>query len=220
VTKEDFDFALKSAQEALRAKTASSQMMLQQASSAMRNAVTALSLSEQEVANLRDVVKELKENQANGVGGEAGDRELQRERAQLRAAQARVAELSQNFRNLQSEVARMQYEQTGVDMPVATKFPVRIDPMLSSKVVCIAQIVMLGYAYADAEDAIDAVRVNDAQLAVEWLEARNVVKIDMLADVWSAAGERRSTRRLQETQTSARASPRSRPTSPCTSPCP
>jgi hypothetical protein len=214
VTKEDFDFALKSAQEALRAKTASSQMMLQQASSAMRNAVTALSLSEQEVANLRDVVKELKENQANGVGGEAGDRELQRERAQLRAAQARVAELSQNFRNLQSEVARMQYEQTGVDMPVATKFPVRIDPMLSSKVVCIAQIVMLGYAYADAEDAIDAVRVNDAQLAVEWLEARNVVKIDMLADVWSAAGERRSTRRLQETQTSARASPQEQTNKP------
>ena len=61
VRKEDFDNAIKSAQEALRAKTSSSQMMLEQASSAMRNAVSALSLSEQEVANLRAVVKELKE---------------------------------------------------------------------------------------------------------------------------------------------------------------
>ena len=40
---------------------------------------------------------------------------------------------------------------------------------------------MLGYAYGDAENAIDAVRVNDAALAVEWLEARNVAKIQMLA---------------------------------------
>ena len=176
VSKEDFDQAVKSAQEALRAKTSSSQMMLQQASSAMRNAVTALSLSEQEVANLRAVVKELQERPGEG-GGDLGDRE----RAQLRAAQARVAELSTNFRNLQSEVARMQYERDGTDMPVATRFPVRIDPALSSKVVCIAQVVMLGYAYGDAENAIDAVRVNDAALAVEWLEARNVAKIQMLA---------------------------------------
>ena len=176
VSKEDFDQAVRGAQEALRAKTTSSQMMLQQASSAMRNAVTALSLSEQEVANLRAVVKELQERPGEG-GGDFGDRE----RAQLRAAQARVAELSANFRNLQSEVARMEYERDGTDMPVATRFPIRIDPALSSKVVCIAQVVMLGYAYGDAENAIDAVRVNDAALAVEWLEARNVAKIQMLA---------------------------------------
>ena len=176
VSKEDFDQAVRGAQEALRAKTTSSQMMLQQASSAMRNAVTALSLSEQEVANLRAVVKELQERPGEG-GGDFGDRE----RAQLRAAQARVAELSANFRNLQSEVARMEYERDGADMPVATRFPIRIDPALSSKVVCIAQVVMLGYAYGDAENAIDAVRVNDAALAVEWLEARNVAKIQMLA---------------------------------------
>ena len=181
VSKEDFDQAVRARREALRAKTTSSQMMLQQASSAMRNAVTALSLSEQEVANLRAVVKELQERPGEG-GGDFGDRE----RAQLRAAQARVAELSANFRNLQSEVARMEYERDGADMPVATRFPIRIDPALSSKVVCIAQVVMLGYAYGDAENAIDAVRVNDAALAVEWLEARNVAKIQMLARLSSA----------------------------------
>ena len=63
VSKHDFDMAVKNAQEALRAKTSSSQAMLQQASSAMRNAVTALSLSEQEVANLRQSVEELKQQQ-------------------------------------------------------------------------------------------------------------------------------------------------------------
>ena len=172
VRKEDFDNAIKSAQEALRAKTSSSQMMLEQASSAMRNAVSALSLSEQEVANLRAVVKELKEGQDGASGNEA----VNRERAQLRAAQQRVQELSQNFRALQNEVARMRYEQEGVDMPVAAKFPVRIDPMLSSKVVVIAQLVMLGYSYADSEDAVDAVRVHDTELALEWLEGRNVRK--------------------------------------------
>ena len=61
MSKRDFDTAVKNAQEALRAKTSSSQAMLQQASSAMRNAVTALSLSEQEVANLRQSVHELKQ---------------------------------------------------------------------------------------------------------------------------------------------------------------
>ena len=61
-------------------------MMLEQASSAMRNAVSALSLSEQEVANLRAVVKELKEGQDGASGNEA----INRERAQLRAAQQRV----------------------------------------------------------------------------------------------------------------------------------
>ena len=177
VSKHDFDMAVKNAQEALRAKTSSSQAMLQQASSAMRNAVTALSLSEQEVANLRQSVQELKQQRdAAGVSGEAGPA-TDRERAQLRAAQARLAELSQNFRALQSEVARHRYEQDGTAMPVASSFPLRIDPMLSSKVVCIAQLVMLGYSYGDAENAIDAVRVNDAALAVEWLEARNVAKI-------------------------------------------
>ena len=135
----------------------------------MRNAVSALSLSEQEVANLRAVVKELKEGQDGASGNEA----INRERAQLRAAQQRVQELSQNFRALQNEVARMRYEQEGVDMPVAAKFPVRIDPMLSSKVVVIAQLVMLGYSYADAEDSVDSVRVHDTELALEWLESRN-----------------------------------------------
>jgi hypothetical protein len=71
VSKEDFENAIRSAQEALRAKTSSSQVMLQQASSAMRNAVTALSLSEQEVANLRVVVKELKERPSES-GNEVG----------------------------------------------------------------------------------------------------------------------------------------------------
>ena len=61
MSKHDFDMAVTNAQEALRAKTSSSQAMLQQASSAMRNAVTALSLSEQEVANLRQSVNELKQ---------------------------------------------------------------------------------------------------------------------------------------------------------------
>ena len=140
-------------------------MMLEQASSAMRNAVSALSLSEQEVANLRAVVKALKEGQDGASGNEA----INRERAQLRAAQQRVQELSQNFRALQNEVARMRYEQEGVDMPVAAKFPVRIDPMLSSKVVVIAQLVMLGYSYADAEDSVDSVRVHDTELALEWI---------------------------------------------------
>ena len=51
-------------------------------------------------------------------------------RAQLRAAQARLTELSQNFRALQSEVARHRYEQDGTAMPVASAFPLRIDPML------------------------------------------------------------------------------------------
>ena len=159
--------AVKNAQEALRAKTSSSQAMLQQASSAMRNAVTALSLSEQEVANLRQSVQELKQQRDQaGVSGEAGPA-TDRERAQLRAAQARLAELSQNFRALQSEVARHRYEQDGTAMPVASSFPLRIDPMLSSKVVCIAQLVMLGYSYGDAENALDAVRVNDTIVALE-----------------------------------------------------
>ena len=173
----------------MRAKTSSSQMMLEQASSAMRNAVSALSLSEQEVANLRAVVKELKEGQDGASGNEA----VNRERAQLRAAQQRVQELSQNFRALQNEVARMRYEQEGVDMPVAAKFPVRIDPMLSSKVVVIAQLVMLGYSYADSEDAVDAVRVHDTELALEWLEGRNVRKTSMLPGTQrDAAGDRSS----------------------------
>ena len=207
VSKEDFDQAVRGAQEALRAKTTSSQMMLQQASSAMRNAVTALSLSEQEVANLRAVVKELQERPGEG-GGDFGDRE----RAQLRAAQARVAELSANFRNLQSEVARMEYERDGADMPVATRFPIRIDPALSSKVVCIAQVVMLGHAYGDAENAIDAVRVNDAALAVEWLEARNVAKIQMLAP--TAAPRRAILRDDDHVNSRARKRRRRRATSP------
>ena len=75
----------------------------------------------------------------------------------------------------------MRYEQEGVDMPVAAKFPVRIDPMLSSKVV-IAQLVMLGYSHADSEDAVDAVRVHDTELALEWLEGRNVRKTSMLRE--------------------------------------
>lgn len=187
VRKEDFDNAIRSAQEALRAKTSSSQIMLQQASSAMRNAVTALSLSEQEVANLRVVVKELKEKPA-----ESGNEVVERERAQLRAAQGRVAELSQNFRNLQSEVARMRYEQEGTQMPVASKLPIRIDPMLASKVVVIAQIVMLGYAYGDAENALDAVGVYDVAPAVEWLEARDVTKIQMLTDASAASRYKKS----------------------------
>ena len=83
---------------------------------------------------------------------------------------------SQNFRALQSEVARHRYEQDGPAMPVASSFPLRLDPMLSSKVVCIAQLVMLGYSYGDAENALDAVRVNDTVLALEWLEARNVAR--------------------------------------------
>jgi hypothetical protein len=187
VSKHDFDMAVKNAQEALRAKTSSSQAMLQQASSAMRNAVTALSLSEQEVANLRQSVQELKQQRdAAGVSGEAGPA-TDRERAQLRAAQARLAELSQNFRALQSEVARHRYEQDGTAMPVASSFPLRIDPMLSSKVVCIAQLVMLGYSYGDAENALDAVRVNDTVLALEWLEARNVVKISLVSEADAAA---------------------------------
>ena len=187
VSKHDFDMAVKNAQEALRAKTSSSQAMLQQASSAMRNAVTALSLSEQEVANLRQSVQELKQQRdAAGVSGEAGPA-TDRERAQLRAAQARLAELSQNFRALQSEVARHRYEQDGTAMPVASSFPLRIDPMLSSKVVCIAQLVMLGYSYGDAENALDAVRVNDTVLALEWLEARNVMKISLVSEADAAA---------------------------------
>ena len=87
----------------------------------------------------------------------------------------------------------MRYEQEGVDMPVAAKFPVRIDPMLSSKVVVIAQLVMLGYSYADSEDAVDAVRVHDTELALEWLEGRNVRKTSMLPGTQrDAAGDRSS----------------------------
>ena len=189
VSKHDFDMAVKNAQEALRAKTSSSQAMLQQASSAMRNAVTALSLSEQEVANLRQSVEELKQQQrdAPGRAGGGDGPATDRERAQLRAAQARLAELSQNFRALQSEVARHRYEQDGTAMPVASAFPLRIDPMLSSKVVCIAQLVMLGYSYGDAENALDAVRVNDTVVALEWLEARRVVKISLVGEADAAA---------------------------------
>ena len=40
---------------------------------------------------------------------------------------------------------------------------------------------MLGYSYGDAENALDAVRVNDTVLALEWLEARNVVKISLVS---------------------------------------
>ena len=189
MSKHDFDMAVTNAQEALRAKTSSSQAMLQQASSAMRNAVTALSLSEQEVANLRQSVEELKQQQrdAPGRAGGGDGPATDRERAQLRAAQARLTELSQNFRALQSEVARHRYEQDGTAMPVASAFPLRIDPMLSSKVVCIAQLVMLGYSYGDAENALDAVRVNDTIVALEWLEARRVVKISLVGEADAAA---------------------------------
>ena len=187
MSKRDFDRAVKNAQEALRAKTVSSQQMLTQASSAMRNAVTALSLSEQEVANLRASVAEMRaRDEANtDANGEAPATD--KERAQLRAAQARLQELSTNFRTLQSEVARHRYQQVGTHMPVASSFPVRIDPMLSSKVVCIAQLVMLGYSYGDAENSLDAVRVNDTIVALEWLEDRRVVKIVMLGSGESAA---------------------------------
>ena len=104
VSKHDFDMAVKNAQEALRAKTSSSQAMLQQASSAMRNAVTALSLSEQEVANLRQSVEELKQQQrdAPGRAGGGDGPATDRERARLlgRSASRRPP---QNFRALQGE---------------------------------------------------------------------------------------------------------------------
>jgi hypothetical protein len=177
VSKADFEAAILSAQEALRAKNAASQTMLQEASSAMRNAVTALSLSEQEVANLRVTVKELTERE---VPGQEGAR-LKSERAALRAAQRRIDELSSSFRNLQSEIAHAQYEREKaagerVRMPVASKFPVRIDPLLASRAVVVAQLVMLGYDYDDAEDAIDECGgVNDAGPALALLEARRVL---------------------------------------------
>ena len=139
----------------------------------MRGAVTALSLSEQEVANLRAVVKELQSDpRAAATSATASARGSRRAGTRRRA----LRQLPQP----PDEVARMGYERDGTDA-VATRFPIRIDPALSSKVVCIAQVVMLGYAYGDAENAIDAVRVSDAALAVEWLEARNVAKIQMLA---------------------------------------
>ena len=79
VPKVEFDRAIEAAQQALRAKTASSQQMLAQASSAMRNALTALSLSEQEVANLKATVKELQERPAEGT-----NEIIEREREELR----------------------------------------------------------------------------------------------------------------------------------------
>ena len=102
VPKVEFDRAIEAAQQALRAKTASSQQMLAQASSAMRNALTALSLSEQEVANLKATVKELQERPAEGT-----NEIIEREREELRQAQQRVADLSAAFRQLQGEVARV-----------------------------------------------------------------------------------------------------------------
>lgn len=171
VPKVEFDRAIEAAQQALRAKTASSQQMLAQASSAMRNALTALSLSEQEVANLKATVKELQERPAEGT-----NEIIEREREELRVAQQRVADLSGAFRQLQSEVARVRYEQEGFDMPVAMSLPVKISPELSSRVTVIAQLVMLGYSYEDGEMALDAVRVNDLHLALEWLEGRHATK--------------------------------------------
>ena len=120
VPKHEFDRAIEAAQQALRAKTASSQQMLAQASSAMRNALTALSLSEQEVANLKATVKELQERPAEGT-----NEIIEREREELRQAQQRVADLSSAFRQLQGEVARVRYEQEGFDMPVAMSLPVK-----------------------------------------------------------------------------------------------
>ena len=133
VSKHDFDMAVKNAQEALRAKTSSSQAMLQQASSAMRNAVTALSLSEQEVANLRQSVEELKQQQrdAPGRAGGGDGPATDRERAQLRAPGAsrralpefpRVAERSRGTGT--SRTAR-RCPWRGVSL--------RIDPMLGPR---------------------------------------------------------------------------------------
>jgi len=171
VPKHEFDRAIEAAQQALRAKTASSQQMLSQASSAMRNALTALSLSEQEVANLKQTVKELQERPAEGT-----NEIIEREREELRRAQERVADLSGAFRQLQSEVARVRYEKEGFDMPVAMSLPVKIAPDLASRVTVIAQLVMLGYSYEDGELALDAVIVNDLHLALEWLEGRHAQK--------------------------------------------
>jgi len=171
VPKVEFDRAIEAAQQALRAKTASSQQMLSQASSAMRNALTALSLSEQEVANLKATVKELQERPAEGT-----NEIIEREREELKQAQQRVADLSGAFRQLQSEVARVRYEQEGFDMPVAMSLPVKISPELSSRVTVIAQLVMLGYSYEDGEMALDAIKVNDLHLALEWLEGRHATK--------------------------------------------
>jgi hypothetical protein len=145
--------------------------MLAQASSAMRNALTALSLSEQEVANLKATVKELQERPAEGT-----NEIIEREREELRQAQQRVADLSSAFRQLQGEVARVRYEQEGFDMPVAMSLPVKIAPELASRVTVIAQLVMLGYSYEDGEMALDAIRVNDLHLALEWLEGRHATK--------------------------------------------
>jgi hypothetical protein len=171
VPKHEFDRAIEAAQQALRAKTASSQQMLAQASSAMRNALTALSLSEQEVANLKATVKELQERPAEGT-----NEIIEREREELRQAQQRVADLSSAFRQLQGEVARVRYEQEGFDMPVAMSLPVKIAPELASRVTVIAQLVMLGYSYEDGEMALDAIKVNDLHLALEWLEGRHATK--------------------------------------------
>ena len=116
-------------------------------------------------------MKELQERPAEGT-----NEIIEREREELRQAQQRVADLSSAFRQLQGEVARVRYEQEGFDMPVAMSLPVKIAPELASRVTVIAQLVMLGYSYEDGEMALDAIRVNDLHLALEWLEGRHATK--------------------------------------------
>jgi len=215
VPKHEFDRAIEAAQQALRAKTASSQQMLAQASSAMRNALTALSLSEQEVANLKATVKELQERPAEGT-----NEIIEREREELRQAQQRVADLSSAFRQLQGEVARVRYEQEGFDMPVAMSLPVKIAPELASRVTVIAQLVMLGYSYEDGEMALDAIRVNDLHLALEWLEGRHATKSQFsinqrrAADLENETKARRITNTTEEETQDRTQSRKPRPAAP------
>jgi len=51
---------------------------------------------------------------------------------------------SETLLSITTCAATTRYEASGTDMPVATRLPVRIDPALASRVVVIAQIVMLG----------------------------------------------------------------------------
>jgi hypothetical protein len=121
---------------------------------------------------------------------------------------------------LQGEVARVRYEQEGFDMPVAMSLPVKIAPELASRVTVIAQLVMLGYSYEDGEMALDAIRVNDLHLALEWLEGRHATKSQFsinqrrAADLENETKARRITNTTEEETQDRTQSRKPRPAAP------
>jgi len=197
VSKQEFDFAMMAAQNALKAKTRANQLLTIQAKAAMQNAVTALKITENEAKQLRKRVDELTKDPDLAVELMIEDA-LGQDREQLRVAKERVKKLSNAFRMLQNEVGKEKYARgggngagsgSGVDnyaatnnddswkktraLAVAMEYPVKLDKINETRVVVLAQ---QGYALDDCERAIEDTGSTDLYELLDWLEERECLR--------------------------------------------